>query len=500
MQAFLRLLNAILAGGLAAFLASSALAAGSDRANNPAGGTASRIDVLQRAQQNGMVRIIVQLRETTRMRGLNIATAAGEAAYESANLELQSSVLSSVFGAGASARGLKQISIAPIFSLNASVDEISALRADSRVLSVGEDLLLKPALNDSVKIVRMTGTGAGYAKAATGTGRAVAVLDTGVNKTHEFMTGKVVSEACYNTVNATDGATSRCPGGATSSTAADSGVDCLSTDYEGCGHGSHVAGIAAGFNTSVSAGEPTNGIAKRAGIVAINIFSAIDNTSLCGANNPCLLAYDSDIIAGLERVYQLRAGVGGRKIDAVNLSLGGGGPFSSNCNTVPEAVPVKTVIDKLRGVGIATVIAAGNNGFLNGVTFPGCIGTAITVASSSKRTTGKPERISIFSNMGVVVDAIAPGGDFSYPFNTSRDQILSQYDSGYAALAGTSMATPAVAGVIAALRSRSACRGKSVSQIETGLRKSGLVINDVTITGKRRVDIVALMKYLGCYN
>ncbi len=66
-------------------------------------------------------------------------------------------------------------------------------------------------------------------------------------------------------------------------------------------------------------------------------------------------------------------------------------------------------------------------------------------------------------------------------------------------LAGTSMASPTVAGVIVALKSRKACRGKSVSAIETGLRKSGLVINDLIINGKRRVDIKKLMKKLNCY-
>lgn len=86
-----------------------------------------------------------------------------------------------------------------------------------------------------------------------GVGQTVAILDTGVEKTHPFLMGKVVSEACYSTNNA-DLSSERpvCPGGVTNSTAPGSGVNCA---ISGCDHGTHVAGIVGGKGATFS-GSP----------------------------------------------------------------------------------------------------------------------------------------------------------------------------------------------------------------------------------------------------
>ncbi len=388
----------VIAGGLAG----TTLAAQSHRAGNPQGAVSAPLDVLAIAQQQGMASIMVYLNETASMRSTSDKTSAGEAAYTSANLALQGGVLSSAFGsaAGQESRRLRQVEFIPAFAVLATADEIRALRADPRVASVVENRVSKPLLLDSVGIVKMTGAGNGYAKGATGKGQAVAVIDTGVNSSHEFMTGKVISEACFS---AGGPGGSMCPGG-TNGTGVGKGADCLSTLVAGCGHGSHVAGIAAGFNTSPGAGEPLHGIAKRASVVAINVF-----TDLGGG----LGAYDVDIILGLQRVFQLRNGVANKRIRAVNMSLGGG-QFFTNCNTFNPAMTAAIV--KLRDKGIATVIATGNNGFTDPIAYPGCISKAIAVASSSKRNGAAfPEHISSFSNMSAQVDAIAPGGEIRLP-------------------------------------------------------------------------------------
>src|SRR5207249_3321377 len=75
----------------------------------------------------------------------------------------------------------------------------------------------------------------------------------------------------------------------------------------------------------------------------------------CGLfNTPCVGAYTSDLISGLERVYTVRST---RNIASVNLSLGGGS-FTAACDGEPE----KMIIDTLRSAGVATVVAAGNDG------------------------------------------------------------------------------------------------------------------------------------------
>jgi hypothetical protein len=151
---------------------------------------------------------------------------------------------------------------APQFAINATAAEINRLASDPRVVRLHEDKLARPTLRQSLSLMRMTGRGSALSLpggGARGQRRAVAILDTGVLKTHEFLKGKVISEACYNAIDPTYGSTSRCPGGVPESTVPGSGADCAESIASGCGHGTHVAGIAAGFNAGTggpSASEP----------------------------------------------------------------------------------------------------------------------------------------------------------------------------------------------------------------------------------------------------
>lgn len=449
------------------------------------------------ALQAGKVRVIVEIKGNQVMTGDSLsADAANAAAFQAT----AAGVLSSVMGSAPDATYLDFISMVAV---DASADQIQALAGDSRVAAIYPDMQFKPFLIQSVPLINMP---AAYAKGATGAGRAVAVLDTGVDKTHEFLRNKVISEACYSTTSAANGTKSLCPGGVHQSVKAGSGLDCP-TSIEGCGHGSHVAGIAAGFNTSRSAGEPPYGVAKSASVVAIKVFSQLKRANCgAGATSDCATAFNSDIIAALGRVYALRGGVKNRKIDSVNMSLGGAAFTTGFCDTQSSTAPTKAAIDKLRRVGIATVIAAGNEGWLNAVSPPGCISTAISVSASTKKAAGKPEHVASYSNIGTASDMLAPGGDFSYPLNNGTDPILSSTGGTYKYFSGTSMAAPHVAGAIAAIRSRKACRGKTVAQIENAFKTSGPIITDQRTTSsgtgphfkKHRLDVAAVMKKLGC--
>src|SRR5947207_7324497 len=110
--------------------------------------------------------------------------------------------------------------------------------------------------------------------------------------------------------------------------------------------------------------------------MAVQEFSEITNAINCGGSAPCMGAFTSDIIAGLERVYAMAPDL---NVVSVNMSLGGN-TFAAPCDNEPY----KPIIDNLRSIGVATVVAAGNSSATSGISTPACISTAISVGSTDK--------------------------------------------------------------------------------------------------------------------
>ena len=205
-------------------------------------------------------------------------------------------------------------------------------------------------------------------------------MDTGVEYGHAAFGGRVAWASCFS-------GEADCPNSATVQIGGDAGIPCTFAGQ--CYHGTHVAGIAAGQETP---SYTEGGVADETTITSIRVF----HLGSC-SGNPCPLAYDSDILAGLNFAYDYRS------IDyaAVNISIGGG-QFSSNCDAAYASI--KTAIDNLRSVNIATAIASGNNGFTNSVNFPGCISTALTIGA-----TNNADGVAGFSNSNALVDFYALG-------------------------------------------------------------------------------------------
>jgi subtilisin family serine protease len=332
----------------------------------------------------------------------------------------------------------------PFFAADVDAVTLLQLEQDPDVASIEVDVAVPPVLADSTAIVgATTAWSAGY----TGTGWTVAILDTGVDKSHSFMGGRVLSEACYSNAGGFGGGTSLCPGGASSSTASGSGVNC--TGYDGCYHGTHVAGIAAGAGSF-------NGVAPAAGVISIQVFSGFAASDpICGGS-ACALTFTSDQIAALERVLALRHTF---NIAAVNMSLGGG-RFTHQSECDRSNGSRKAIIDSLRSAGIATVIASGNDGWADALSEPGCISSAVSVAATTKA-----DAVSGFSNSASFLSLLAPG-----------EFIRSSVPGGFASLSGTSMAAPHVAGAWALLKQRTP--SASVSELLTTLRNTGLMVTD----------------------
>ena len=364
---------------------------------------------------------------------------------------------------------VRRFEITPAMALEATPGDLALLAQNPEVEEVVEDSVSYPTLYQSTPLIGATDA---WAAGFAGSGYTVAILDSGVYKTHPFLTGKVVSEACYSTTTSGSGwsATSLCPGGAASSTAVNSGLNCNTSSWGiGCSHGTHVAGIAAGKN-GASTGGTMSGVAKEANVIAIQVFSGYTEGAI-----KTILSWSSDQISAMERVYSLRSTY---NIAAVNMSLGGG-KYTSTCDTDPR----KPIIDNLRAVGIATVISSGNEYFTDATGAPGCISTAITVGSSTKADVKAD-----YSNMASWVDLFGPGSDIC----SSIVNVGSSCGTGYAAWGGTSMAAPQATGAWAVMKSKKSTA--TVSEIESALETTGVPISTTLGNWPRIALVPALAK------
>ncbi len=420
-----------------------------------------------RAAADGTVKVIVRLSLPTR----NDAQLSDDERRQQrlSITNAQSTLLSQVLVTSQS-RLNHRFETVPFLALEVDANAMATLRASALVSDIAEDKAEPPTMLQSNPLINAP---TAWARGYTGTGWTVAVLDTGVDKTHPFLSGKVVSEACYSSNYNSSGLVSNtaCPGGVTSSTATGSGVPCIGS--ADCSHGTHVAGTAAG---GLRVADGSRGVAHGANVIAVQVFSLFPNYGGGGVTRA--LAFTSDQMAALERVYALRNTY---NIAAVSMSLGGG-TYTSSCDTDMR----KPIIDNLRAAGIATVISAGNNGFTNAMGAPACISSSISVAASCDASSGGAcatgvNGLASYSNVSVWTSLAAPGS-----FITS-----SVPGGGYEAWNGTSMAAPHVAGAWALYR-----QWKPTDSVTTALaafKTNGLTLNDTrfggSVTGLKRIDL-----------
>lgn len=279
-----------------------------------------------------------------------------------------------------------------------------------------------PALNQARSVVvRPSFDARGF----TGDGQVIAVLDTGVDNTHEMLRDRVVDEACFTGINPS------CPNGLGEQYGEGAAKPCNDAvrGSFACSHGTHVAGIAAGTSDEMS------GVATTAGIMAINIFGYYPLTDLRTSR--------ANIIEGLEYVYSKR---GEFDIAAVNMSLSGDASTARGWNDPfgcsDDNQSVQAAVQLLNDVEIAVVAAAGNNGNDGELGHPACLPEVISVGS-----VGRDNTISEFSNSASFLDIFAPGEEIVSAITTFDGP------AGYDEKSGTSMAAPFVAGAFAAMRS-----------------------------------------------
>ena len=217
----------------------------------------------------------------------------------------------------------------------------------------------------------------------------IGIIDTGIRATHEELAGKVVA-----------------------------GYDFFAGDPDPAddnGHGTHVAAMAAGR------GDNGTGVPGVAWMPEVQVASA----KVCGLLFGFLYGCPSSAIAdGI--LWATDNGA-----DVLNISLGG----------AEASTEVQSALQYARQNDVLPMCAAGNDA--GAVGYPAAFPECVAVSS-----TDWGDELASYSNFGPQVQLAAPGGDFEHPSGYS--QILSAYnngDGGYAWLAGTSMASPQVAGL-----------------------------------------------------
>jgi subtilisin family serine protease len=410
--------------------------------------------VTQRARTEGTARVIVELGGLTVAPEAALADAVAIAAQRQRIAGAQGAVRQSL--RGLHHRVGREFHTLPLLALEVSPESLRRLESMPGVVArIHEDALLAPALAESGPLVG--GLAAGSA-GLDGRGTVIAILDTGIDRHHPFLEGRVVEEACFSTTTA-GGFVTSCPNGLDEQVGPGAATPCPTA---ACYHGTHVAGVAAG----------RLGIARGAGIMAVQVFSRGTTAVGCGGAPPCILAFTSDLLAGLEYVYLRRDA---HNVAAVNLSLGGG-RFLAPC----DGHSTRPLIEALRAAGIATVAASGNSGFSDSTMTPACVSAAISVASTTKA-----DHLSSFSNVAPFLSLLAPG-----------EAVASSIPhGGFASASGTSQAAPHVAGAFAVLRQ--AWPGATVGQMLQALRDSGRPLVDPTGIERSRMQLDAALTALG---
>lgn len=315
--------------------------------------------------------------------------------------------------------------------------------------------------------------GADYLQASgyLGSGIRIAILDSGISSTHPDFTGRIVaSQSFVEGENITD----------------------LN------GHGTHVAGIAAG------SGAASNGLYKGVAPEALLI------NAKCAQSSG--LALTSDIIAAIEwSAYTQNA-------DILSISLGGGIGDPND--------PLSIAVDQAASSGVLVSISSGNSG-------PNYASTASPAAAKKVISVGASDyndRIVDFSSRGPTVDGrvspdvVAPGYQvISALESNSVIGLVSQYylspdprirGSGsyisgyyYIALSGTSMSAPFVSGGAALLLSAFPNLKGNPQAIKSALMNTASKLVNGSgveygpnVQGSGRINVTAAYNYLAALN
>jgi serine protease AprX len=270
-----------------------------------------------------------------------------------------------------------------------------------------------------------------------GTGIKIAITDTGIDKNHPDLEGKVILETSFTPESPMDG----------------------------FGHGTHVASIAAG--TGKASNYQYAGVASGAMLLNAKVLT----------NDGW--GYEEWVIAGVEWAVENSA-------DIISMSLG------ANING-DGTDPLSLAVDWATSQGVVCAIAAGNageNGMFS-VGTPAVARNVITVGATTKT-----DEVIYFSSQGPTADnrlkpdVVAPGVNIvaARAHGTSMGRPVDQY---YTKASGTSMATPHVAGAAALILQ--VHPDWTAKMVKAALMESARILNSENLwrQGAGRINVAA---------
>ena len=394
------------------------------------------------------VSVIVSLREPPALRAPTLDIGILEAQVAESQQRVLSALAAGEFSTTYRYRAV------PALAGIATTTAIDKLAAHPEVIAVSLNREVHATLSQSVPQINADAV---HALGITGAGIEVAILDSGIDTDHPDLADDLLSENCFLF-------DSTCIGGETTC----SGPGCAEDEH---GHGSRVSGIitSGGIVASV-------GVAPDAKIRAYKILNAAGSGRL------------SSVLAALDHII---TNYPGTKLVNMSLSDGLNHPPGS-CDGILPSVTV--AIDTLRTGGTSIFAASGNDAYKDGMSYPACISSVISVGAvydagfgsviwtDCTDATTALNQVVCSSNADASLDLLAPGCLIT----------TTALGGGTSSSCGTSFAAPHSVGVAALMLDNNLTL--TPDEIEACLEVSGMPISDAAngITTPR-VDALAAL-------
>lgn len=314
---------------------------------------------------------------------------------------------------------------------DARPEEIAHLAAAPEVERIWLDLPVHTWMDNAVS---RTGVAQVWSLGITGQGVKIAIIDTGIDADHPDFAGRIAA-----------------------------GINLRGGSYaDDSGHGTHVAGVAAG--SGAASGGRYRGVAPGA---SLYIAKALDS------NGSGMM---SDVMAGIEWAVAQR-------VHVIGLSLGTEGPADGS-----DAL--SQTCDMAVQLGVVVCTAAGNAGpRSSSIGAPGVARRVITVGASSD-----DDKVLDFSGRGPTQDH-RPKPDICFPGENiiscrARGKSVGRpVDNYYTEMSGTSMATPQAVGAVALILQRNP--GLKPDQVKEVLKRTAVNIGvSPNAQGSGRADVL----------